>query len=76
MARTLTLRDVPEKVVRALRERARRNDRSMREEILEILERTALDRAALSRQLSSLRTRLGARMSLREIHDAIEQRRP
>ncbi len=76
MARTLTLRDVPEPVVKALRERARRNDRSMQKEILAILGAAALDRAALVRQLSALRARVGGKMSLEEIHDAIDEGRP
>ena len=76
MARTLTLRDVPEPVVRALRDRARRNNRSMQKEILSILQDTALDRASLARQLSALRIRLGAKMPLDEIHGAIAEGRP
>ncbi len=76
MARTLTLRDVPEPVVKALRDRARQNNRSMQKEILSILQNAALDRASLARQLSELRSRLGARMSLDEIHDAIDEGRP
>ena len=73
MSRTLTLRDVPEAVARALRERARRNRRSMQKEILAILQSAALDRASLAEQLSTLRSRLGVRMSLDEIHGAIEE---
>jgi plasmid stability protein len=76
MARTLTLRDVPDPVVKALRDRARRNNRSMQKEILSILQSAALDRASLARQLSALRSRLGAKMSLDEIHDAIDEGRP
>jgi plasmid stability protein len=76
MPRTLTVRDVPDTVVKALRERARRNKRSMQKEILFILESCALDRSALARHLSELRTRLDAKMSLREIHDAIEEGLP
>ena len=48
MARTLTLRDVPEPVVRGLRERARRNRRSMQKEVLSILQGAVLDRASLA----------------------------
>ena len=76
MPRTLTLRDVPEPVVRALRERARKNRRSMQKEILSILRGAALDRASLARQLSAMRSDLGARMTLEEIHGAIEAGRP
>lgn len=76
MARTLTLRDVPEPVVRALRERARLHRRSMQKEILSILQGVVLDRASLAEQLSSLRSRLDARMTLEEIQGAIEEGRP
>jgi len=76
MARTLTLRNVPEAVLRALRGRARRNRRSMQKEILSILEEAAIDRASLVAQLAALRVRLGANMTLDEIHKAIEEGRP
>lgn len=76
MPRTLTLRAVPEPVVKALRDRARRNNRSMQKEILAILGSAALDRASLARQLSELRSRLGARLSVDEIHSAINEGRP
>lgn len=76
MSRTLTLRDVPEPVVRALHERARRNRRSMQKEILSILQTAAFDRTSLAEQLAKLRSRLGPGMTLDEIHDAIEEGRP
>ncbi len=76
MAKTLTLRDVPEPVVRALSERARRNRRSMQKEILSILESTALDRASLTKQLAAVRSGLAAGMPFDEIHGAIEEGRP
>ena len=75
MSRTLTLRNVPEPVVRALRGRARRNRRSMQKEIISILEEAAVDRASLVDQLAALRVRLGAKMTLAEIHHAIEEGR-
>lgn len=76
MSRTLTVRSVPEPVVRALRERARRNRRSMQKEILSVLEGAVLDRASLTKQLAALRSGVGARMTLDEIHAAIEEGRP
>jgi len=75
LARTLTLRDVPEPVVKTLRERARRNRRSMQKEILSILESAALDHASLARQLAGLRTSATGGMTLDEIHAAIEEGR-
>jgi plasmid stability protein len=74
--RTLTLRDVPEPVVRALRERARRSRRSMQKEILSILQGAVVDRAALEERLASLRSRAGTRMTPEEIRTAIDGGRP
>ena len=76
MARTLTLRNVPEPVVRALRGRAKRNHRSMQKEILSILEEVAIDRASMIKQLTALRNRLAANMTIDEIERAIEEGRP
>jgi len=76
MARTLTLREVPEPIVRALRDRARRNRRSMQKEILSILQGAVIDRGALAEQLAALRSRVGARMTLDEMHSAIDEGRP
>jgi len=76
MAHTLTLRNVPDPVLRVLRGRARRNRRSMQKEILSILEEAAIDRASLVDQLGALRIRLGANLTLDEIHKAIEDGRP
>ena len=72
---TLTLRDVPEPVARMLRDRARRNRRSMQKEILSIIESAVLDRASLARQLAALRSGLAAAMTVEEIHGAIEEGR-
>src|ERR1017187_9885233 len=48
MARNLTLRNVPDPVVKALRERARLNHRSMQKEVISFLQGTVLDRASLA----------------------------
>ncbi len=76
MARTLTLRDVPNPVVQALRDRARRNHRSMQKEILSILQSAVVDRAALAERLAALRSRAGAGMTLAEIEASIDEGRP
>lgn len=76
MAKTLTLRDVPDPVVRGLRERARRNHRSMQKEVLSILQGAVLDRASLADQLARMRARLDARMTLDEIRAGIDEGRP
>jgi hypothetical protein len=47
----------------------------MQKEIMSILAEAALDRASLVQQLRAMRARLGAKMSLDEIHAAIEQGR-
>jgi plasmid stability protein len=75
MSHTLTLRNVPDPVLRALRGRARRNRRSMQKEIISILEQAAVDRASMVEQLATLRRRLRADMTLDEIHRAIEEGR-
>ncbi len=76
MSHTLTLRNIPDPVLRALREWARRNHRSMQKEIISILQEAAIDRASMARQLRDLRERLGARMTLDETHEAIDEGRP
>ena len=48
---TITVRNLPEKVVRALKERAKRNGKSMEQEVREILEAQALDRAEILRRI-------------------------
>ena len=71
----MTIRNVPDQVLRALRGRARRNGRSMQKEIISILEEAAVDRAALMEQIAMLRARLRSEMTLDEIHKAIEEGR-
>ncbi|RLB59103.1 MAG: hypothetical protein DRI34_02970 [Deltaproteobacteria bacterium] len=72
MYRTLTLRNVPDKVVKQLRRRAARNKRSMQEELLAIVQDAVVDRASLARQLEACRESLLTPLSLEEIHQAIE----
>ena len=47
----------------------------MQKEIMSILEEAVVDRASLIEQLATLRVRLGAQMTLDEIHEAIEEGR-
>ena len=49
--RTLTVRNVPDEVLRALKEMARRNRRSMEQEVRHILEATTLDRLSACAQV-------------------------
>jgi plasmid stability protein len=77
MPRTLTLRNVPDGVVFALRERARRNKRSVQRELLSIVTQSVVDRESALAQIAQLRRRhLEKGMTLREIHRAIEEGRP
>ena len=48
---TLTIRNVPEKVARALKTLAKKNQRSMEQEIRDILEEHAGDRMSAIRQI-------------------------
>jgi plasmid stability protein len=48
---TLTIRNVPTKVVRALKARAERNRRSMEQEVREIIEAQVGDRASAMAQI-------------------------
>src|SRR5262249_2599578 len=76
VSRKITIRNVSDPLLRALRDRARCNRHSMQKEIISILEEAVIDRSALIEEIGKLRTRLGANMTLDEIHDAINERRP
>ena len=73
MSHTMTLRNVPDSILRVLREQARQHGRSMQKEIMSILEEAVVDHASLVEQLTTLRVRLGAQMTLDEIHEATEE---
>jgi plasmid stability protein len=58
---TLYVRDVPERLYKRLRERARRNGRSLNAEVIEILEGTDArdsEAAAVTRRLAELAKRI------------------
>jgi plasmid stability protein len=76
MAKTLTLRKVPDDVVRSLRARARRNHRSMQREMLSIISSAVIDREGLAQQLRKCRAMLIRPMRIEEIHRAIDEGRP
>lgn len=76
VTRTLTLREVPEPVVRELRNRARRNGRSMQSELLSIVRQATLDRRSFADQLANVRRALRRPLTLDEIHAAIDEGRP
>ena len=75
MGRTITLRNVPDEVVRSLRARARKNRRSMQGELLSIVAGTIVDREALERQVRECRARVSRPMRIEEIHQAISEGR-
>lgn len=76
MPKTLTLRNVPDAVVRALRRRARRNGRSMQAELLSIVGSAIVDKASMVEQLRACREGMENPMSVREIDSAIREGRP
>jgi plasmid stability protein len=75
VAKTLTLRNVPEKVVRGLRERARRNGRSMQAELLAIVGEAMVDRKSLEDQLAACREAMNRPMKVSDIEQAIGEGR-
>ncbi len=76
MVKTLTLRNVPERVIVALRRRARHNGRSMQRELLSLVERS-VDTESLWSRIGAIRKSLRpGGMSLGEIHRALDKGRP
>ena len=76
MAKTLTLRNVPDPVLRSLRRRARRNGRSLQGELLSIVRQATLDAGSFATQMTEFRRAVPRRLSLDEIHAAIDEGRP
>jgi plasmid stability protein len=76
-ASTITVRNVPDEVLRVLRRRARAAGRSMQQELLSVLRREAVDRESAIQQLVELRRRhLREWMSIDEVEQAIDEGRP
>ena len=69
---TLTIRNVPVKVVRTLKSLARRNRRSMEEEVRQLLEQHAGDRSALFAEIEQAWSRQTRRPTAAEIDRWIE----
>jgi plasmid stability protein len=76
MSKTLTLRNVPDEVLKELRRRAKRNGRSVQSELLTLVRQGTLDQRSLEERLAELRKSLPRRMRLEEIHSAIRDGRP
>ena len=66
---TLTVRNVPPKVVKTLKSLARRNRRSMEQEVRAVLEEHAGDREALLAQIEAAWARQSRRPTATEIEE-------
>ena len=69
---TLTIRNVRPSVVRSLKSRAKRNRRSMEQEVREILEQNFADRESVLRQIEECWSRQTRRPTAEEIDAWIE----
>ncbi len=68
---TLTVRNVPPKVVKSLKSLARRNGRSMEQEVRTVLEQHVGDRLALLDEIEQSWTRQARRPKPREVEEWI-----
>jgi plasmid stability protein len=64
---TLTIRNVPARVVRSLKALAKRRNTSMEQEIRELLEEYAMERSAVLKQIEASWARQSRRPSTKEI---------
>jgi plasmid stability protein len=64
---TLTIRNVPARVVRSLKALAKRRNTSMEQEIRELLEEYAMERSAVLKQIEASWARQSRRPSAKEI---------
>ena len=68
---TLTIRNVPARIVRGLKALAKRRNTSMEQEVRELLEEYVAERASLLKQIEAGWERQPRRPSAREIDDWI-----
>jgi plasmid stability protein len=73
---TLTIRNVPNRVVSSLKSLARRNRRSMEQEVRALLEQYLGDRRALLAEIERSWTRQARRPRAREVDTWIQAGRP
>lgn len=73
---TLTVRNLPERVMRALKQSARRNKRSMEQEARHILEAVTTDRASARAQIEASWARQARPTSEEEVAGWIRASRP
>lgn len=64
---TLTIRNVPQRVVRRLKTLARRRNKSMEQEVRDLLEEYASDRSSVLEQIEASWERQARRATAREI---------
>lgn len=69
---TLTIRNVPTKVVKSLKTLARRNQRSMEQEVRAVLEQHVGDRRALLDEIEASWTRQTRRPTARDVESWIQ----
>ena len=72
---TLTIRNVPQRVVRRLKSLARQQDSSMEQLVRDLLEQHAGDRASVLRQIEASYERQARRPTAEEIDDWIRNGR-
>jgi plasmid stability protein len=65
----ITVRDIPETVVRELKNRASRNNRSMEQEVRLILAETVIDQQRAKERIESLRERFLRQPAAGEVRD-------
>ena len=73
---TLTIRNVPSKVVRALKARAERNRRSMEQEVRELIEAQVGDRASAVAQITRAWASQKRRPTAEEVEAWLREGRP
>lgn len=66
---TLTIRNVPMRIVRVLKSLARRRGRSMEQEVRDLLEAHVAERASVLRQIEAAWPRQSRRPAAREVDD-------
>ena len=72
VSKTITVRNVPDRVLKGLRRRARRSGRSLQAELLDIVSRTVLDEESFARVAAEFRAKLTQRMTIEDIEAAID----
>lgn len=73
---TLTIRNVPPKVVAALKTQAKRHNRSMEQEVRALLEGVVADRASVLRQVRAAWDRQSRRPDAAEVKAWLDASRP